>query len=77
MKTFYFSAEVPAYFSEEECEYLIMLAKHHGLKRSPLHPTPVDLPDILTEEIFQTWDVNRDNKLSTLEVICVHIPSSS
>eukprot|EP00794_Sanderia_malayensis_P007655 gene7655-8495_t len=59
--------EIPAYFSHEECEYLIMLAKNAELKQSPLHPNPVELPDITTEEVFHLWDVNKDNQLSALE----------
>lgn len=60
--------EVPAYFSPEECEYLIMLAKRAGLERSPLHPTSFNLPDITTEELFHEWDVDKDNRLSPIEV---------
>ena len=60
--------EVPAYFSPEECEYLIMLAKRAGLDRSPLHPTSFNLPDITTEELFHEWDVDKDNRLSPIEV---------
>lgn len=59
--------EVPAYFSPEECEYLIMLAKNNGLKRSPLHQNIVDIPDITTEELFNEWDADNDNQLSPLE----------
>ena len=72
-----FLLEVPAYFSEEECDYLIMLAKHAGLKKSPLHPTKFSIPDHTSEELFNEWDVDKDGWLSPLEVsnalhICMH-----
>ncbi|XP_065069358.1 transmembrane prolyl 4-hydroxylase-like [Rhopilema esculentum] len=59
--------EVPAYFSPEECEYLIMMAKNAGLQRSPLQPTGVSIPDIATEELFHEWDVDKDGLLSPIE----------
>jgi len=44
-----------------------MLAKHAGLKKSPLHPTNFSIPDYTTEELFNEWDVDKDGWLSPLE----------
>lgn len=59
---------MPAYFSQEECEYLIMLAKNAGLQRSPLQPTKFVIPEETSEELFNNWDVDNDGRLSPLEV---------
>ena len=57
--------KVDHFFSEEECLYLIHLAKTTGLHTSPLHPIPSDFNS--TKDVFNEWDTNHNGVLEAIE----------
>lgn len=67
-------AEIPNFFTDEECEMIIELAQEKGLKESPLGLEPdKSIDKDAAEELIKDWDKNNDGFLDTKEVrrICI------
>ncbi|XP_020891848.1 transmembrane prolyl 4-hydroxylase [Exaiptasia diaphana] len=52
--------EIPNFFTSEECDYVIEMAKKRGMSDSPVLKDKRIFQNETTEEVFNTWDVNND-----------------
>ena len=57
--------EIKNFFSSEECNYLIFMAKRAGLHDSPIH---TEIGNFKTNrDVFEEWDVNNDTYVDAAE----------
>ena len=63
------AAEIPNFFTDEECEMIIELAQEKGLKESPLSQDTGQIIDKdSVEDLLKDWDKNNDGFVDKTEV---------
>ena len=72
------AAEIPNFFTDEECEMIIELAQEKGLKESPLsQDTGQTIDKDSVEDLLKEWDKNNDGFVDKTEVRQIFMKYSS
>ncbi|XP_031556319.1 transmembrane prolyl 4-hydroxylase-like [Actinia tenebrosa] len=67
--------EIPDFFTADECDLVIEMAKNKGMSDSPVMEDPRGLPNDTTKQVFDDWDTNDDGFIDPEEVI--YLPGKS
>lgn len=60
--------EISDFFTEEECDFVVEMARIKGLKESPTAKDSNEIAQGTPEETFKQWDANKDGFIDVDEV---------